>query len=174
MNNTPFKKIVRIGTYKPTYRIRPVSIFCEIEYKEERAGMVLSISGVIGPNKWGNAVGGCGQIEMEFAHKNPAHNDSRYNLKDLIHASEINFADGWNIDKWWKFLEIWHNWHLNDLHAECEHQEKLGWTYNTHKGQNCPECGYRIGSAWTFREVPSDVIDFLKSLPDTDKSYPWA
>jgi hypothetical protein len=38
----------------------------------------FSISGVIGPLPSGNALGGCGQIDMEFAHRNDNDNDKRY------------------------------------------------------------------------------------------------
>ncbi len=50
-------------------------LFAKIEIDNGK----LSISGVIGPMKSGNARGGCGQIDMEFAHRNPAHDDQRYN-----------------------------------------------------------------------------------------------
>lgn len=151
----------------PMWNGKKYPMFCEIEFTNR----VLSISGVIGPLKSGNAIGGCGQINMEFDHVNKAHNDSRY--EHLIKASELRFAPGWDKTKWYKFLEAWHDWHLNDLHAECEHQEVLGWTYETHKGQSCPTCGYEIGTAWTRREVPQDVVDFLFSLPDTDRVPNW-
>jgi hypothetical protein len=49
-------------------------------------------------------------------------------------------------------------WHLNDMHAECEHQSARGETYQTHPGAACPDCDYRLGSAWLKREVPADVI----------------
>jgi len=142
-------------------------MFCKIEIKNGK----LSISGVIGTKHNGGTVGGCGQIDMEFDHVDKSENDTRYS--DPIKADALDFASGWSLYKWYQFLHIWKKHHLNDLHAECIHQEVLGWTYDTHKGQNCPECGYKIGTAWTFRELPQDVVKFLASLPNTDTKPAW-
>ena len=40
---------------------------------------------------------------------------------------EINFYNWWNRGKFLKLLDIWDEWHLNDMHPECEHQRELGW-----------------------------------------------
>lgn len=85
----------------------------------------LSITGVIGPKSNGDADGGCGQISMEFEHRNPAHNDKRYS--HLITPKEITFAPGWTADKWLDLLDIWETWHLNDMQAGCEHQTGPEW-----------------------------------------------
>jgi hypothetical protein len=170
----------------PTWNGRKFPMFCKIKFEDGR----LSITGVIGPTVHGNAMGGCGQIDMEFDHANPEHNDSRYS--EPVKASSLRFAPGWTSAKWYKFLEYWHDWHLNDTHSECEHQQALGWKYEDHHGvwlpdesayeamkfhkylgEACPECGYRIGSARTMREVPAEVIEFLFSLPDTDRVPNW-
>jgi len=37
----------------------------------------------------------------------------------------------------------------------------------------CEVCGYAYGSQWLREEVPADVIEFLKSLPDTDIQPDW-
>lgn len=37
----------------------------------------------------------------------------------------------------------------------------------------CPVCGYKYGTKWNKRELPADVIEFLTSLPDTDKTPAW-
>ena len=49
-------------------------------------------------------------------------------------------------------------WHLNDMHAECEHQEARGETWPTHASAKCPDCGYVLGSAWLKRELPPEII----------------
>lgn len=36
----------------------------------------------------------------------------------------------------------------------------------------CPVCGYKFGMAWLFEEVPTEVLDFLRSLPDNAKEMP--
>lgn len=146
----------------PMYNGKKYPMFCEINFTDGR----LSIHGVIGPTKSGNAVGSCGQIDMEFYHPT-VRKDGYYK------PGMLRFAKEWDTPTFYKFIRYWHDWHLNDMHSECEHQEKLGWTYDTHKGQRCPECGYQIGTAWTKREVPAWVIQFLFSLPDTDRIPNW-
>ena len=142
-------------------------VFFKIKFEDGK----LSITGVESPLPSGNCRGGCGQIDMEYEHRKPEHNDKRYDQP--IKASSLRFSKGWDSENWLQFLEYWHLWHLNDMHSECEHQESLGWKYETHRGQKCPECGYEIGTARTRREVPQEVIDFLFSVPDTDKIPAW-
>ena len=155
------------------YGTRHCPVFLKIEIKDD----VLSISGVIGPLPSGNAKGGCGQIDMEFAHRNPAQDDTRYSKPTP--ASALRFAPGWNTTKWLDLLDIWHKWHLNNMRSGCEHQRALGWTYQDHhdaktfKGEACPTCGYEIGSSWLKEELPTDIIAFLEALPETDRQPAW-
>lgn len=147
-----------------------LDVFCRIRYAEGR----LSITGVIGPMPSGNAKGGCGQIDMEFSHRNLADNDKCYSspLKPVL-------APGWDRKTWLDFLDVWKAWHLNDMRSGCEHQRAMGWTYEAHhnpatfKGDDCPTCGHSIGSAWLKEEVPAEVLAFLDSLPDADKRPAW-
>jgi len=114
------RKTMRVGTVK-TYGGASVSLYVRAEYEEGR----LSISGVIGPRPSGNAAGGCGQIEMEFAHRDPKDNDGRY--EHPITPDQITFADGWTANLWLDLLDIWKKWHLNDMRPGCEHQMAEGW-----------------------------------------------
>lgn len=77
------------------------------------------------------------------------------------------------------------------LHAECyEFKEKdcLGYSNIDHKtrgwidysenelgllGRECPVCGYKYGHGWLKEEIPQDVIDFLTSLPKSNKVPAW-
>ncbi len=142
-------KVMRIGTSK-TYAGRSYSIYVKATFKNGR----LSISGVEGPLASGNAVGGCGQIDMHD-----------WNI--------VNYAEGWNAAKVNQLRAIWSKWHLNDMKAECEHQESRGENWTTHPSAVCPDCGYKLGSAWTRREVPADVIEALEGFPQADKQPAW-
>lgn len=163
------KKIYRIG------KLKTLDIFVKAEYARKESGSgkwTLTMAGVIGPRPDGNASGSAGQIDMEFQHRLSEDNDTRY-ADRLIKPEEISFAPGWDKEKWYDLLEIWSRWHLNDLHAECEHQRALGWTYETHQGQKCPTCGYLIGSEWKYEDVPDEVIKKLTAFPDADRAPAW-
>lgn len=53
-----------------------------------------------------------------------------------------------------------------------------GWvTENEHPrgvlSKPCPTCGYKYGSAWITEDVPSEILTFLKGLPDTTIKPNW-
>lgn len=77
----------------------------------------------------------------------------------------------------WKFTEIYRLWklyHLNDMHAGTEAQEKLLKKYNiTDYKEACDllkkhnlyeDNGYRYGSGWLYREIPSEDIAKIKEI----------
>lgn len=80
-----------------------VPAFVKIEYKNGK----LTISGVIGPKSNGDCLGSCGQCVDEISAGTP--------------------ADCWTPEMLEKFCAIWRKWHLNDMHAECEHQQEIGY-----------------------------------------------
>jgi hypothetical protein len=96
----------------------------------------LSLTGVQAPLKSGNAKGGCGQIDMEYDHKDKNQNDKRYDTP--VMPDELRFAKGWDAETWYTLLDIWSKWHLKDM-----------------------------------TDVPQDVIDWLSTLPDTDRIPNW-
>ncbi len=55
-------------------------------------------------------------------------------------------------------------WHLNDMKAECIHQEARGEKWTTHPDAVCPDCGYRLGSQWLKRELPPEVLMWFAKL----------
>ena len=118
MNDKPFEKMVRLGWVPvDTAARRSFSAFCKIEYKsrqQDKPGMALSITGVIGPTANGHTHGGCGQID-----------------EALRTAKFTSYAPGWGAVKVAKFLQIWDTWHLNDMRPYCEHQKALGWSEKT-------------------------------------------
>lgn len=144
-------KTLRLGTVKTWEDGRWMSVYCKVQFEAGR----LSISGVEGPLPGGNCLGSCGQIDMS------------------LEPSKIKLATGWTRELLLRFLAVWKNWHLNDMTAECEHQRARGETWSTHPSAVCPDCGYKLGSAWLKREVPEDVISFLSSLPDADRKPAW-
>jgi hypothetical protein len=122
MKSTPraMQKVMRVGTVK-TDGGRSVSLFVEAKYEEGR----LSISGVIGPRPSGNSSGSAGQIDMEFAHRDPKDDDAR--TTNPITPDQIAFAEDWTDEQWLDLLDIWKKWHLNDMRAGCRHQMAEGW-----------------------------------------------
>ena len=153
-----FEKVVN-PVMRWTHGGRGYNVFCKITWKDGK----LSISGVEGPLSSGNCLGSCGQINMSWGEYN------KFN----------RWGPGWNKAKEKRFLEIWKEYHLNDMQAACEHQRELGWTYKEHynkdtfKGEDCPVCGYSIGSAWLNKEVPEDVIKWLFNLPNSKTMPAW-
>jgi hypothetical protein len=120
-------KVMRIGTID-TGRGRRASVHIKAEISikvETDGGGELSITGVIGALPSGNALGGCGQIDMEFWHRDSKHNDAR--TTHLITPAEIDFAPGWDKDKWLDLLEVWRVWHLNHMTGGCEHMTGEEW-----------------------------------------------
>ena len=56
-------------------------------------------------------------------------------------------------------FRLWKNYHLNGMHAGCEHQKE-----GTPVGEICPICGYRYGSAWLYHEIPEKDLEAIKHL----------
>ena len=165
MSKTTIDKTIRIGT-QPDLG----SLFCRIQFADGK----LSITGVEGPLRNGDALGGCGQIEM--------------------HEWTINeYAPGWTADMVARFREVWHTWHLNDIragspaqHAYLQTHPIKGADFFSDACKALAEVGlnpdpnylhnrkpYRYGSSWLRTEVPADVLEFLESLPDTDRAPAW-
>ncbi len=165
--------------------------FVKISYNNGK----LSISGVVGPKRDGNAWGSSGQIIMSF---------KEFDARGHLTIDDVT-PHSVNKETLKMFLEIWDKYHLNDMSPACEHQKAMGWDkepfypdrptsdYITHpdgsKGWNmkgwiypkdggyltkpCPVCGYKYGTAWKTHEVPAWAIEFLESLPDTDITPAW-
>ncbi|KKN07847.1 hypothetical protein LCGC14_1063000 [marine sediment metagenome] len=124
------KKIMRVGTID-TGNGRRASVYIVAENRND----YLSITGVIGPLPSGNALAGCGQIDMDFSHRSEADDDKRY-ANHLIKPADFNFAPDWYGELWLDLLDVWKEWHLK-------------------------------------KAPPQSVLDFINSLPDTDKEPAW-
>lgn len=146
---TLMNRVYRIGTAK-TYSGRHYSVYVKAQYKNGK----LSISGVEGPTRGGNCMGACGQIDMHD-----------WNI--------VNYSEGWNRAKERRLREIWKQWHLNDMHAECEHQRERGETWSTHPSAVCPVCGWKLGHGWKTVAVPDTIVAELMALPEADRQPAW-
>lgn len=160
-----FEKTCLIGKGNVGWK-HPVDVFVTIRFKEGR----LSISGVEGPMSNGDCRGSCGQINM--------------------HEWDIvSYGQGWNQGVVTRLRQVWSDWHLNDMQVGSpaqmeflkEHknewdrskEEHYNWAKRVlaevglqpdpnyiHKGEP-----YSYGSAWLRKEVPEDVLQWLKDLP---------
>lgn len=165
-----FHKVVRIGRVKGYPNT--ADLFCKIELRDSGE---LSITGVEGPMRNGDARGGCGQIVM--------------------HEWDITeYAPGWDAALVTRFREVWSTWHLNHMQAGSPAQTAFlkanpitDWL--NHYGAACaaleaaglnPDPNYlhegkpyRYGSAWLRVALPAEVVTFLQSLPATDITPAW-
>lgn len=160
-------KVIRIGS--GAYG----NVFCKIEYKAGR----LSITGVEGPKRNGDAIGGCGQIIMR-----------EWGIK--------TYAPGWTAQLEAEFRTVWDKWHLNGMQAGSPAQtayldaNPITVKYpESHYDRVCASLAaaglnpdpnyihngkpYEYGSAWLSVDVPADVLEFLHALPDTDTAPAW-
>lgn len=65
-----------------------------------------------------------------------------------------------------------------DTYNKAKDEKRAGWVKPSEHpkgilGKPCPVCGYKYGSAWLREELPAEVVEFLTSLPDTDKTPAW-
>jgi hypothetical protein len=133
----------------------------------------LSLTGVIGPKANGDARGSCGQTGV---------------------PNNINFAPGWDAESAAKLDTIWNRWHLNGMRAGSpaqeawlrEHPVSVVYPESYSKVKDALiEAGlqpdesflhndepYSYGSAWLHEDVPTDVLEWLKNLPDNAQRLP--
>ena len=150
-----FKKI--LNPWKINIKGRYIDVFLKVEF----ADGCLTISGVEGPLKTGNCLGSCRQIEYWTKLSNIKGKD--LSLKECI-----------------KLLNIWREWHLNNMQAGCEHQRELlkcikdrsyDHLMKIPEFKKCSKCDYAYGSAWLKKEVPTNVLEWLKNLPGYKQHY---
>jgi hypothetical protein len=125
-------KVVRLGCGQYG------NVFCSIKVDADGR---LSICGVEGPMKNGNACGGCGQIKPAIIFcsikvdadgklcgvEGPMKNGNARGDCGQIKPAIVELAPAWTQEMLAKFQEIWDRWHLNDMRAGCEHQRAEQW-----------------------------------------------
>lgn len=175
MNN--FEKILSIGKTRDCG-----TLYAKVEFKNDAPGERfkggrLSITGVEGPMRNGDARGSCGQIVM-----------GEWDI--------VEYAPGWDADAVKAFRNIWNRWHLNDMTAGSPDQEAflranpVTAVYpESHYTKACkvleaaglnPDpnylykgAPYKYGNAWLYEEVPVEVLEWLKGLPDATSTPAW-
>lgn len=112
-------KVIRIGTVPAwsdvVHVVAPAHMFAKIEYSKDGR---LSIMGVIGPLRNGDARGSSGQIVMSF---------KEYDERGHMSLADVTPAPGWTPELVRQFFDAWDRWHLNDMRAGCEHQRGAEW-----------------------------------------------
>lgn len=66
----------------------------------------------------------------------------------------------------------------NDHYNRASETKRSGWVKPSEhpKGilcKPCAVCGYKYGTEWKSEEVPAEVLEFLRSLPDADTKPAW-
>lgn len=66
----------------------------------------------------------------------------------------------------------------NTTYSRAQETKSTGWLNESEHpdgflSKACPVCGYKYGTKHLKRELPADVVAFLASLPDTDKTPAW-
>lgn len=83
----------------------------------------------------------------------------------VAHGGEV--ASGLRRQDVARLVEIWREWHLNDMTAGCAHQTPpVGSTLSERLDQTppCPVTGYRFGSKWLVRPLPEALVTELREL----------
>ncbi len=96
----------KAGSYRP-YKGTIVNVTIETELRQEAWGVELSIMGDETTTR-----GRCWAAGQN---------------RDAL-TSITDYAPGWNRAKVKRLAGVWDRWHLNGMHAGCEHQRALGWT----------------------------------------------
>jgi hypothetical protein len=152
-------KLTVMPIKKKTWGGRTYYVHIQIESRDDR----LTLHGVEGALASGNCLGSSGQIDMHLRHEKL--------------GEDYELVPPWTEEMFRKLLELWGKWHLNDLHAGCEHQRELGWekeSYDTHPAEPCPVCGYKYGTGWHTVPVPDGVTTWLFALPKAAKPCQWS
>jgi hypothetical protein len=73
----------------------------------------------------------------------------------------VMIAEGWSVEGVANLINIWHEWHLNDMQAGCEHQPHSVKSYNVATVEPCPVTGYKYGSKWLHKPLTYEVFTWV-------------
>lgn len=117
------------------------------------------------------------EVELKIDHDKPVFTASgevwQTNMKDIEMGGQC-LDDIWSEfesqledpKKFYSILLLWRKFHLNDMHAECEHQERRGETWATHPSVECPQCKWKLGHGWSYRPIPKPYLGDIITLLD--------
>jgi hypothetical protein len=63
-------------------------------------------------------------------------------------------------------MNLWEDWHLNDMNAGCSHQnyvKKLTGD-DPEVGEKCEVCGFHYGCDWLIKPLPAKIVEQIESL----------
>jgi len=146
-------RTIQVGVVDTDRGPRPFTVDLSLAYKvatglERTTGLDLIPKGVIYPvlSISGQGPDCGGQCQTE--------------LSDLLHSGRLKRVHLMVQ----AILNLWNDWHLNDLNAGCRHQQEAGWTGFDKVNEKCGDCGYAYGSAWLVRPLPGVVERQVESL----------
>lgn len=187
----PFEKATKIGS------CHDGSVWVEISWDGKR----LSLMGVVGPRSDGNAKGGCGQIDATLRADDSLRPSASLSRADLTKLLDV--WDRWHLNdmragtprQQQHVREHRHEFStlrfyedacaslaraglLVDDEVCCECHQPLIAAVDDVDSTYCPRCvavrsGYKYGTAWLREDVPVDVVEFLRKLPDNTSTFPW-
>ena len=147
------------------YATKSQKLDMDIHLKRSDKGLELSISA----GEWNSALTDytqCGQMQDT--------------IKKAWREGRIKLAIPYKTYR--KLMAAWDHYHLNGTNAGCIHQDAYkdkvtNWDYSEvikiPEFAKCPVCGYVYGSAWLYREIPDDVVQFIKSLGVQETKSWW-
>lgn len=84
----------------------------------------------------------------------------------LTYRDEFKPVNGFTEDDLQNIVQIWHEWHCNDMNAACAHMGPgaLKRWQETGIGDVCETSGYRYGSAWLVKPLPAEVVAKVREI----------
>lgn len=138
------KRTIEFGKVAESGKIKRNLVTLDVELKENNQGqLVFSVCG----NIWNH-------IHTDIIRGGQCVDDIWNLYSNQLIGSQL----------YYRILKLWEKWHLNDMHAECEHQEAKGMTYQTHPSNDCEVCGWKLGHGWSYRTIDPKDLEQIKQI----------